>query len=172
MKHFLVIISVLLFSPAYSQGFRAYCETSGTSMSVNRDVIETSPENYLCWAVGLSFENSKAQFKINMFGLDKDGKQKFMKEYGTANWGYFSYHFTNRSFYKHNNHVYIATTLLDSLNNYSAILLKFDFQGNLLWQKVIQDTAQQLFPMRGPQKLRQCPFESGTPWSLKCCPPT
>ncbi len=148
MRTLLFSILFMLFSPAYSQGFRAYCETSGTSMSVNRDVIETSPGNYLCWAVGLSFENSKAQFKINMFGLDKDGKQKFMKEYGTANWGYFSYHFTNRSFYKHNNHVYIATTLLDSLNNYSAILLKFDFQGNLLWQKVIQDTAQQLFPMR------------------------
>lgn len=148
MRILKVLILLMLYGPASAQGFRAYCETSGNINSVNRDIIETSPGNYMGWAVGVSVENSLAYYRINVFGLDGNGQQKWMKKYGTANWCYFSYHFTNRSFYKRNNHVYIATTLLDSLNNYSAILLKFDFQGNLLWQKVIQDTSQQLFPMR------------------------
>ncbi len=148
MRTLVISILFMLFSPAYSQGFRAYCETSANIAALNRDVIETAPGQYMTWTNTFRNVNGKFLIRLELFGLDYSGKKVWQKNYGTFNWQYSSYHFTNRSFFKKGQFVYLATTLIDSLNNYSAILVKLDFQGNLLWQKVIEDTAQQLFPMR------------------------
>jgi hypothetical protein len=137
---YIVVFLLVLHSVNSQGGFRARIYTPSGLQHNTKDVFETSPGNYI--ATGLSLEiingNYCSQFKI--MGLNSNGQLQWTKTYGSLNLQFLEAPYASPYFYKSNTDIYYSGCMRDSLQHQIGTLVKFDFNGNKIWQKFYRDT--------------------------------
>lgn len=79
-------------------------------------------------------------------GLDNQGQILWKKKYGNSKFEYLNNSFISRSYYKQGNDLYYAGSALDSNNIYLGVLIKFNFNGDTVWQKRFYDSNDYVYP--------------------------
>jgi len=133
MRYLLAIIFITLFFCASAQGFRSRFYLPNDSNNLARAIFEINPGSY--FAAGFSD-------RLTIMGLDSIGQPIWVKKYGTNKYTYLPNIFIRRSFYMQGNYIYHACCVRDSNNKQIGALLKFDLNGDTLWQKFFRDTAE------------------------------
>lgn len=145
MKHLIIIFILFYFIVCKSQGgFRSRVYAPGGLNHDTKDIFETSLGNY--FAGGISIESSNGNYigKLTLCGLNASGQNQWIKSYGAKNLSYFTNPFTNRSFIKKGLNIYYSGTMRDSNEKVIGTLIKFDLNGNKIWQQFYRDSAEDL----------------------------
>ncbi|MDI1354990.1 MAG: T9SS type A sorting domain-containing protein [bacterium] len=122
-----------------AQGFRSVFTPSGASTCESYFIEETTPLNY--FALGLIARNlgNVTYSELVISGLNNAGAVTWEKRTGSPS----SYHLdigTNRQAIKSQGNIYYAGVLRQGVQQNGAFL-KFDFNGNILWQKVFSEAG-------------------------------
>lgn len=114
--------------------------------SITRDIFEISPGKYFAGGLITDTLNGYLIGKLVVTGLDSLGQILWSKKYGNLNFQYLNNPFTTRYFYKQGNNFYTSCCVTDSNNNQIGVLVKFDINGDTIWQKIYRDTAEDVIP--------------------------
>jgi hypothetical protein len=120
----------------------------GTSYNYSTCIYETLPDTYLGSGIISDTTNGTEIQKLAIVGLDSIGNITWTKKYGDANSQFLLNFYTSRSFYRKNDHFYYAGAVIDSNSQIKGTLIKFDFYGNILWQKFYLDPNRDIAPQR------------------------
>jgi hypothetical protein len=143
-KFFLiVIITTLLKQLMFGQGgFNKNYLLSASYVSVCTDVIEAPNGNIIM--TGLTYDATTASNRLTILGADAQGNQLWRKNYGSDKFEYLDNFLTSRSIMKDNDCFYFYTAVLDSNNEYLSAFIKFNFNGDTIWQKKYYDSVEYL----------------------------
>ena len=79
-------------------------------------------------------------------GLNNFGQVQWVKKYGKSKFEYLNNGFISRAFYKQGNSIYYAGCVRDSNNKQTGVLLKFNLNGDTLWQNIYKDANEDVIP--------------------------
>lgn len=122
-----------------SQGFRVRHYLPNELTSLSQAMFESTPGNYIGAGLVVETLNNVTCNRLCVVGMDAQGQITWTKKYGNSKFQYLTNNFIIRSYYKKGNHIYFAGCALDSNNTYAGVLIKFDFNGDTLWQKTYRD---------------------------------
>lgn len=142
----LIIVCLLSFTLRAQGGFKVRHYLPGSTNSVTKDIFETSPGNYVACGITIDTINGLNTNRLTVMKLDAQGQILLVKKYGTKNLEYLNNNLTRRAFYQDGNFIYLTCCLRDSNNKYIGALVKFDSNGDTLWQKIYRDPAEDLIP--------------------------
>jgi len=144
----LLILFILLFFSTVdkAQGFRARIYTPYTLTGISKSIHEISTGNY--FATGLALDTFQGKYfnHLVIMGLNNSGQVNWTKKYGNSKFNYLSNHIIRRSFYKQGNYIYHACCVRDSNNKQIGVLIKFDFNGDTIWQQIYKDPTDDVIP--------------------------
>ncbi len=146
MRFCLTYLLNVLFLVSYAQGFRVRHLVPGSALNLSKGIFETTPGNYI--AGGIIVDSTSGGNRLCILGLGNQGQVLWTKKYGRNNFMYLDNPFITRSFYKQGNHIYHTTSVLDSNGRYIGVLIKFNFNGDTVWQKkyLDQDPLEDVVP--------------------------
>lgn len=146
MRALIIFLLISLSLAMQSQGFRVrhYLPNAGTNLS--KAIFESSPGNYITGGFVVETQNNQTYNRLCIMGLDAQGQIVWTKKYGRPQFEYLNNNLISRCFYKNGNHMYYAGCVRDSLNNQVGVLIKFDLNGDTLWQKIYRDTQEDVIP--------------------------
>ncbi|MCU0361367.1 MAG: T9SS type A sorting domain-containing protein [Bacteroidia bacterium] len=143
---FFPIIYLLSYSLFSQGGFRSRQYLPPAKNNVTKDIFEISPGNYLACGISVDTLNGVSTNKLTMMQLGSQGEVLGVKKYGNKQLEYLNNSFTARAFYKAGNFVYTACCMRDSNNKQLGALIKFDFNGDTIWQKIYRDSVEDIIP--------------------------
>ncbi|MBL7921804.1 MAG: T9SS type A sorting domain-containing protein [Bacteroidia bacterium] len=146
MKKVLIIFITILFKQIilFSQGgFSKNYFLPNSVVSVCTDVIEAPNGNIIM--TGLTFDGPTGSNRLTIVGTDANGTELWQKSYGSDKFEYLDNFLSNRSLIKGNSSFYFYSCVRDSNNKYPSVLIKFNFNGDTLWQKKFYDTNDYLY---------------------------
>jgi hypothetical protein len=112
----------------------------------SRDVIETVPNNYVMVGFTNDTLNSQLHQRLTLIGLDQNVNVMWRKSYGNNTFNYTPYIWSAGMIHKKNNNLYSAMNVTDSNSIQAGVLLKFNFNGDTIWQKKFyKGAAKQVF---------------------------
>lgn len=136
-------ITTVKAQPSFIQK-KLFLPKSNTADS--RDVIETTPNNYVMMGFTIDSIGTQLQQRMTLAGLDQNGNLSWRKSYGSNNFTYMSYIWSAGIMIKKNNFLYSAIIVADSNLQQPSVFIKFDFNGDTIWQKKYYETPnKQLF---------------------------
>ncbi len=142
MKHLVLIFFLFYFFVGKSQGgFRARVYAPSGLNHDTKDVFETSPGNYIAGGIAIEMHNGNYCFLLTLTGLNANGQVQWMKKYGTDSMQFGNHPFTFRMFCKKDNYLYYTGPLIVANEKSFSTLIKFDLNGNIIWQKIYKDTS-------------------------------
>jgi hypothetical protein len=146
MRHNFIIFFFFTCLFCSAQGFRTRQYFPASLANLTKTVFETTPGNYV--AGGFIHDSVRGHYsnRLCLVGLNSQGQVQWTKKYGNYQFEYLNNIFISRWFYKQGNNLYFTSGALDSNNKTVGVLLKFDFNGDTLWQKVYRDTADDVAP--------------------------
>lgn len=109
-------------------------------------IFETSPNNYIAGAIGVDTLNSFSTNRLVVMGLGPHGQLLWTKKYGNHKFEYLENTFITRSFYKQDQNIYYTGCVRDSNNKQIGVLIKFDLNGDTIWQKIYRDAVSDVVP--------------------------
>src|SRR5688572_26259932 len=137
---------VLFSSQAQSQGgFKSRFVLPGAGFCMSK-VIYPYNNGYLAMGFVTELVSGQSVSKLVVFGLDSVGQHIWVKKYGDLTLEYLNSFASRRCTYFSNNSIYYTGVVKDSQNNLRGVLIKFDTQGDTLWQKFYSDPNQDLIP--------------------------
>jgi hypothetical protein len=145
----IVLISLLFlcFSFASAQGgFRTRNYTINSQTHFTKDIFEISPGSYVGISISVKSSSQNNLSQITLVGLNSLGAVQWSKSYGTNNCQYLHNSITKRTAIKHAGAIYYAGAVRDSAQKQIGVLIKFDFIGNLIWQKFFRDSLLDVIP--------------------------
>lgn len=136
------IIFILLFGSfaIVAQGFRSRQYIPNALTNNAKAIFETSTGSYIAAGLIVDTINGQQTNRLVVTGLNANGQILWYKKYGNSKWIYLDQTFTIRSFYKHGNFIYHAGCVQDSNGKFNGVLLKFDLNGDTIWQKIYRDS--------------------------------
>jgi hypothetical protein len=138
-----IALLILLLSQmsGLSQGFRSRSFSAGALDQAARFIYETPgyPHHYLAGGVITDTLDGQYVLRLGIMGLDQDGKVLWQKKYGDKTHQYYHHPFIRRSFYKQENFIYTACYTADTNGTLIGTLVKFDLDGDTLWQRFYRD---------------------------------
>lgn len=137
VSRLLIILFLFSFYFAMAQGIRSRFYLPEGTNNATRAVFEMSPHHYF----GAGFSD-----KLTVMGLDSLLHPIWIKKYGSSKFQYLNNIYTARSFYKTGNNVFFIGAVRDSNNKQFGVLVKFDTNGDTLWQKIYRDTLEDIIP--------------------------
>ncbi|HQQ94388.1 MAG TPA: T9SS type A sorting domain-containing protein [Bacteroidia bacterium] len=141
MKLFVfIVVQLLSLALAAQGGFRSRQYLSGSINSITKDIFETSPGNYLACGITVDTLNGVNTNRVIIMKLGNQGEMIWSKKYGTKNLEYLNNNFICRTFYKQGNFIYLACCVRDSNNKQIGAFVKFDLNGDTLWQRFYRDS--------------------------------
>lgn len=141
----IVILTALFKQILFGQGgFSKNYVLSGSYVSVCTDVLEAPNGNIIM--TGLTFDSPTGSNRLTIIGADAQGNHLWQKNYGNSKFEYLDY-FSNfsRNVIKDLDCFYFYSAVLDSNNKYFSVFIKFNFNGDTLWQKKYYDTFDYLY---------------------------
>jgi len=109
------------------------------------DVIETTTNNYIIYGSTYDTIAGKVTPVMTLIGLDQNYNIAWRKTYGDSLFTYIRYITTNGFFVKKNNYLYGALMAYDSAHKQPGVFMKFDYNGDTLWQKKYYVNNDQFF---------------------------
>jgi hypothetical protein len=148
-NYILFFVLIFFFENSFSQGWRARHFIPGALHHATKNIIETSPGNYIATGVTVESVNNVNENYYLIMGLDSVGGVKWKKKYGNNDFLYYFNDFTNRALYKHDNHIYYAGCVREN-NRQIGVLLKIDFNGDTVWQKMYRggNSSEDIIPQK------------------------
>ena len=143
MRYIIIFILLLASVGLNAQGFRSRYYLPNAKNNTSKAIFETTPGNYI--AGGFILDSAYTN-RLCIMGLNSQGQLQWTKKYGSSKFTYLSNPFISRSYYKHENYLYYAGCVLDSNNKYIGVLIKFNFNGDSVWQKRYYDNADYVIP--------------------------
>jgi hypothetical protein len=138
-----IALLILLLSQmsGLSQGFRSRSFSAGALDQAARFIYETPgyPHRYLAGGVVTDTLDGQYVYRLGIMGLDQDGKVLWQKKYGDKTRQYYHSIFPLRTFYKRENFIYTACYTADTNGTLIGTLVKFDLDGDTLWQRFYRD---------------------------------
>jgi hypothetical protein len=134
----LVLLYIALHSVAQG-GFRSKIYLPGGLNHTTKAIFEIPGGKYFASGFTIDTLNGIQVNRLTIMGLDADGKLQWVKKYGDNSFFYYGNLFIFRSFYKLGNNVYYAGCARDSTNKQIGVLIKFDLNGDTVWQKIYRD---------------------------------
>jgi hypothetical protein len=134
----ITILCLLFFNFfANAQGFKVRHYPSGSSNNLGLFINETTPGKYFAGG----FLTDQTGNKLCVMELNTTGQIQWIKKYGSNKFLYLNNPIITKWFYKHSNNFYHAGCVRDSLTNKQVgVLLKFNLNGDTLWQKIYRST--------------------------------
>ena len=124
-----------------SQGFKVRHYIPNTSNNSTKALFEVSTGSYI--GAGFVIDTSSGQ-PINciaIMGLGSQGQLLWTKKYKGHKIEYLNNGFITRCFYKKGNYLYYAGCVVDTVGAQIGVFLKFNMNGDTLWQKFYRDSA-------------------------------
>lgn len=125
---------------------------SNSLMGVARGVFQTNQGNYISCGIVVDSLNGQTFNRLAILSLNSSGDLQWIKKYGSINFEYLDNSFISRSFYRKGNSFFYTGCVRDSANKYIGVLIKFNLNGDTLWQKIFRDPNQDVVP----QGLTSC----------------
>ena len=145
--NFIRIISVVFFMVLWVATIKS--QTTGIQKRIylpksnnaySRDVVETIPGNFVL--IGQSFDTigNQIENRLTLAGVDNNGNLTWRKSYGGNKFVYTALIGSSRYILKHQGFLYAAMPVNDSTGKTPGVLIKFNFNGDTLWQKKYYQT--------------------------------
>ncbi|MBA3682765.1 MAG: T9SS type A sorting domain-containing protein [Bacteroidetes bacterium] len=144
-KTLFIIITILIKQILFGQGgFSKNYFPTGSIVSVCTDVIEAPNGNIIM--TGFTFDGPTGSNRLTIIGADAQGTELWHKDYGNDKFEYLdNYGIYSRSVIKGENCFYFYTAVRDSNNKYFSVFIKFNYNGDTLWQKKYYDSNDYLY---------------------------
>ncbi|MCW3077936.1 MAG: hypothetical protein JWO32_2545 [Bacteroidetes bacterium] len=148
MKIYLtILITILLRQSLPGQGgFKRQFKLPGSLNNTSKNVFETSPGNYIMCGLCVDTLNGFLTNRLVLTGLNSIGQPQWTKKYGNSKFQYLDNSFITKWFFKQGNFIYQTCCVRDSNNKQVGVLIKFDFNGDTLWQKIYTDPTDDVIP--------------------------
>lgn len=127
-------------------GFRSRFNLNGNIEQSSMAIFEVSNGGYLSAGISIDTINNKFRYRLSMMGLNSTGQLQWVKHYGNLKFEFVNNIFLRRSFYRDGNYFYYAGGVKDSTNNYVGVLMKFNEQGDTIWQKIFSEPGYNVMP--------------------------
>ena len=122
-------------------GFKRSFKVPNAFNNSTKTVFETIVGNYIVAGIVYDTLNGYYTNRLTLIGLNSQGQQQWTKKYGNVKFQYLDNIFISKWFYKQGNYLYHAGCVLDSNNYQLGVLIKFDFNGDTIWQKRYYDLS-------------------------------
>jgi len=123
-----------------SQGFRVRHYLPGASTHLSKAIFEATAGNYITGGITVEVMNNVSYNRLCIMGLNAQGQITWTKKYGNSKFEYLNNNLISRSYYKKGGNIYYSGCVRDSLNKQIGVLIKFNLNGDTLWQKIYRDT--------------------------------
>jgi len=145
MRHLVIIFLLSSYLINGQGGFRSK-STPCPFFNGAKAVFETTPNNYIAGSIGIDTLGSFSTNRLVIMGLGPQGQPLWTKKYGDHKFEYLDNVFITRSFFKQGNYIYYTGCVRDSNNKQIGVLIKFDLNGDTIWQKKFYDTNNYVIP--------------------------
>jgi hypothetical protein len=137
MRHLaLLSLAILCHQAFYAQGgFKRKYYLQKSAMAINQNAIETPDGNFIAMGFSTDTVNNKLVTYLTLIGTDMQGNLLWRKKYGNENVSYIN-DLSRGAVLTESNCFYHALSMKDTSEN--GVLLKFDYSGDTLWQKVFR----------------------------------
>ena len=143
---YIIFIITLTITNCYSQGGFSKNYFFNTSLtSLITDAFETPIGNLILVGKTNDSLNGQNFNRLTVIGATANGTELWRKSYGNYKFQYLNNTFTSRAVITYNNCFYLYSAALDSNNKYFSVLIKFNFNGDTLWQKKYYDATDYLY---------------------------
>ncbi|MBL7932550.1 MAG: hypothetical protein JNL60_11645 [Bacteroidia bacterium] len=147
-KHILFSFFFLFSLQAFTQdGWKKKYALQNSLSSVCRNVIEAPNGNFIM--IGLTYDtiNNPGTNRLTIVGTDASGNMLWRKDYGRYSFEYLDNMLAPEGAVIYDqNYFYHTLGVRDSNNKYIGVIIKFDYNGDTLWQRIFRDPAQDLMP--------------------------
>ncbi len=147
-KVFLFLVGLVLPSVHFAQGgWKKKYPLANSLTSVCRNVIEAPNGNLIM--IGLTFDTiqNPGTNRLTIVGTDPQGNMLWRKDYGRYTFEYLDNILAAEgALVADQNNFYHTTSVRDSNNKYIGVIIKFDYNGDTIWQKIYRDPSQDLVP--------------------------
>jgi hypothetical protein len=143
-----IVSLYILFSTAFcfSQGFKVRHFIPNSYTGGSRAMFETASGAYFTAGVAADTVNGQIFYRLTTMGLNAQGQPTWLKKYGNNKLKYTYNPFVARSYYKQGAFIYYTGCVVDSNNKQIGALIKFNLDGDTIWQKIYRDTAEDVIP--------------------------
>ncbi len=147
LKKSIIIFFLLLSKLISAQGFKVKEYISNSLNNTSKTIFEIAPRQYI--GGGFTIDPLLGT-RLSLTGIDTTGHIKWIKHYGDTSFQHVDNFLITRYFMKHGNNLYYTGALRDKNPRAFGILMKFNFNGDTLWQKIFRsaDTLEDLIPQR------------------------
>ncbi len=146
---YIVLTFIISLNYCFAQGgFKRSFKLPNAFNNSTRAVFETTAGNYLVAGIVFDTLNNYYTNRLTLVGLNSQGRQQWTKKYGNVKFQYLDNIFLTKWFYKQGNYLYHAGCVLDSNNIYLGVLLKFNFNGDTLWQRKFYEAGYDVIPQQ------------------------
>ena len=146
MRLLILFILLLYNCTVNGQGFKTRYKMPFGTNAITKAIFETSQGQYLGFGYCEDTLNGKFLGEIVTMGLNANGNVNWIKKYGGQKLLYLNNTFTTRSIVKKGNNFFYAGCIRDTANKQIGVLIKFDMNGDTLWQKIFKDQLQDVIP--------------------------
>ncbi|WP_317899299.1 hypothetical protein [Aurantibacillus circumpalustris] len=112
-------------------------------VSVCRNVIEAPNGNFIM--IGLTYDSLNYFNYLSIVGTDPQGNMLWRKDYGNANFEYLDNILAARGAVCTDNNAFYHAVCVREGSQYVSALLKFNYSGDTLWQKIYREPSWDLY---------------------------
>ncbi|MBL7921805.1 MAG: T9SS type A sorting domain-containing protein [Bacteroidia bacterium] len=147
MRFYIFTILLIVTQSIYGQGgFKRQFKLPYSLNNTTKNVFETTPGNYLVCGIVVDTLNGFQTNRLAIMGLNSQGQLQWVKKYGNYKFEYLDNSLIAKWFYKEGNFIYHAGCVRDSNNKYIGVFIKFNFNGDTIWQKRFYDLSNYVIP--------------------------
>ncbi len=142
MNWHITIIYVILTLQFHGQGgFKRQFYNPGSINNHATGIFQKPDGSYIAGGIVTDTIQGYLTNRLAIIGLDVNGHQQWLKKYGNHKFEYFSGGIATPWFYFDRNFLYHTGVVKDSLNKIYGVLIKFDLNGDTIWQKTYKDSS-------------------------------
>lgn len=147
MRLWIYSILFIITQTIYGQGgFKREFKLPYSLNNTTKNVFETTPGNYIVCGIVVDTLNGFQTNRLVMMGLNNSGQLQWVKKYGNHKFEYLDNPYISKWFYKQGNFIYHTDCARDSNNKFIGVFIKFNFNGDTLWQKRFYDPNDYVIP--------------------------
>jgi len=127
-------------------GFKRQFKLPTALNNTTKNVFETPAGNYIVCGIMVETVDNIQTNRLAIMGLNSQGQLQWTKKYGNSKFEYLDNSLIAKWFYKNDNFIYHAGCVRDSNNAQIGVLIKFNLNGDTIWQKRFYDPNDYTIP--------------------------
>ena len=146
-RFYFVAFFLLSIYDSQAQGFKTRYIPVNSTFAHTGCLFESNNVFYFGAGIYTDTFQNKSVSKIIVNGLNPTGQVQWTKTYGDSTLQYLANTFTRKSFHKQGAFIYHSCAILQSNNKYAAAFIKFNLNGDTVWQKIYRDPDTLVLPV-------------------------